>query len=241
MSCGTGGKSLPPISAFAGDDGRADPVLVAALEEWSAGRSELDRVVVALASARLLVPVLAHEVPDGSVGQDGEREASTGVVALETPDGRTALPVFSGVAALAAWRSDARPVPAEAPRAAASALAEGWSLLVLDPAGPVTALIPRPAVQALAAGLAWAPAVSGGIVRPDVADAIVRVVTAAPHVRSVTVEPGRRSEVAVVVGLAPGLDRVGLSAVLDEVNARLAADPMVALADSLELRPIAAG
>ncbi len=241
MSCGTGGKSLPPTSAFAGDDGRADPSLVAAVEEWVAGRVELDHVVAALAGTRLLVPVLAHEAPDGAVGPDGERAADTGVVALRTPDGRTALPVFSGVAALAAWRPDARPVPAEAARAAASALAEGWSLLVLDPAGPHTVLVPRPAVQALAAGLEWVPAVRAGVVRPDVADAIAQVVRSAPQVRSVHVEPGRRSEVAVVVGLAAGLDRAGLTAVLDDVNARLAADPLVAQADSLELRPVVAG
>jgi len=241
VSCGTGAKSLPPTSAFAGDDGGADPALVAALEEWSTGRAGLDAVVRAVATARLLVPVLAHEVPDGALGPDGEREASTGVVALATPDGRTALPVFSGVASLAAWRTDARPVPAEGPRAAASALAEGWSLLVLDPGGPVTALLPRPAVQALAAGLRWVPAVSGGIVRPEVVEAIVRVVGAATHVRFVRVEPGERSEVTVVVGLAPGLDHGRLRAVLDEVNTRLAADPMVAQADTLELRPVVAG
>ena len=241
MSCGTGGTSLPPTSAFAGDDGRADPVLVAALAEWSAGRAELDLVVSVLATARLLVPVLAHEAPDGAVGRGGERAASTAVVALRTPDGRTALPVFSGVASLAAWREDARPVPAEAPRAAASALAEGWSLMVLDPGGPVTVLLPRPAVQSLAAGLRWVPAVSRGVVRPEVVEAIVRVVGAAAGVRSVRVEPGRRSEVTVVVGLAPGLDRARLTAVLDEVNVRLAADPMVAQADTLELRPVVAG
>ncbi len=240
MSCGTGGKSLPPTSAFAGDDGRPDPGLVTALEDWSAGRGGLDRVVSAMATARLLVPVLAHEVPDGAIGADGEREASTAVVALQTPDGRTALPVFSGVGSLAAWKADARPVPAEAPRAAASALAEGWSLLVLDPGGPVTVLLPRPAVQALAAGLEWTPAVRDGVVRPEVAEAITRVVGAAAHVRSVRVEPGQRSEVTVVVGLAPGLDRAGLTAVLEEVNTRLAADPLVAQADTLELRPVAA-
>ena len=241
MSCGTGGKSLPPTSAFAGDDGRADPALLAALAEWSSGRAELDVVVDAVATARLLVPVLAHEVPDGAVAADGEREASTAVVAIRTPDGRTALPVFSGVASLAAWRADARPVPAEGPRAAASALAEGWSLMVLDPGGPVTALLPRPAVQSLAAGLRWAPAVSGGVVRAEVAEAIMRVVGAAAQVRTVRVEPGQRSEVTVVIGLAPGLDRDGLAAVLDEVNVRLAADPMVAQADTLELRPVSAG
>ncbi|WP_372593634.1 SseB family protein [Actinotalea sp.] len=213
---------------------------MAVTEGWAAGRARLEEVVAALAGARLLVPVLAHEVPDGAVGVDGEREADTGVVALRTPDGRTALPVFSGVAALAAWRRDARPVPAQAPRAAASALAEGWSLLVLDPAGPVTVLVPRPAVQALAAGLEWTPAVRDGVVRPEVAEAIVRVVGASSQVRFVRVEAGERSEVTVVVGIAPGLDRAGLSAVLDEVNSRLAADPMVAQADTLELRPVAA-
>ena len=241
MSCGTGGKSLPPTSAFAGDDGSPDPALVRATQEWAAGRAGLEDVVAALADARLLVPVLAHEVPDGTAGDDGEREADTGVVALRTPDGRTVLPVFSGVSSLAAWRHDARPMPAEAPRAAASALAEGWSLLVLDPGGPVTVLVPRPAVQALAAGLPWYPAVHDGAVRAEVAEAIERVVGGAPHVRTVRVEPGVRSEVAVVIGIAPGLDRTALSAALDTVNTRLAADPVVAQADSLELRPVVAG
>ena len=240
MSCGSEGKSLPPTSAFAGDDGRAEPALTAALDDFASGRARLDQVVAVLARSRVLVPVLAHEVPDGGIGQDGEREATTGVVALRTPDGRTALPVFSGIDALTLWRADARPVPAEAARAAASALAEGWSLLVLDPAGPQTLVVPRPAVQALAAGMEWVPAVNDGVVRTEVADAIVRAVNGVPHVRTVTVEPGLRSDVAVVLGLAPGLDRATLTAVLDSVNTRLAADPLVAQADSLELRPVAA-
>ncbi|HMO11780.1 MAG TPA: SseB family protein, partial [Actinotalea sp.] len=155
------------------------------------------------------------------------------------PDGRTALPVFTSVAALVAWRNDARPMPARAPLAAASALAEGWPLLVLDPGGPVTVVVPRPAVQALAAGLPWEPAVTAGVVRGDVADAIERTVTAVEGVMDVRVVPGRAAEVAVVLGLPPGLDRAGLDAVLRRVDAAIATDPVVAQVDSLELRPVA--
>lgn len=247
MGCGVpsgdGPRELPPVSAFAGDDGSPDPRLAAVLGEHAEGQAEIADVVEALALTRVLVPVLAHEVPDGAAG-DGpfaEREVETSVVALRAPDGRTALPVFTSVAALSAWRVEARPMPAEAPRAAASALAEGWPLLVVDPGGPVTVVVPRPAVQALAAGLPWHPAVRGGQVRADVREAITRCVAQVAAVHSVDVEPGRRSEIAVVVGLPRGLDRAGLEAVLAQVNDRLGADPMVAQVDTLELRPVAAG
>jgi len=235
---GPGPKELPRTSAFAQDDGAPDPVLVAVLARHTAGEADLPDVVAALVGTRVLVPVLAHE--GGPTGHE-DREGSTAVVALRVPDGRTALPVFTGVPALTAWHAEARPVPAEIARAAASALAEGWQVLVVDPAGPVTVVIPRPAVQALAIGLPWEPAVRAGVVRPDVAEAVGRTLAGVVHLRSVRVEPGRRSELAVVLGLAPGLDRAALSAVVDEVNTRLGADPMVAQADSLELRPVTAG
>lgn len=232
-------RALPPTSPFAADDGTADPALTAVLSRYAAGDADLADVVSALAPTRVLVPVLAHEVPDGAVAHDGEREATTGVVALQAPDGRTALPVFTSVAALAAWRRDARPMPAEVPRAAASALAEGWPLLVVDPGGPVTVLVPRPAVQALAAGLPWLPAVRAGVVRQDVGAAVEATVSGVPGVLGARLEPGRAAEVAVVVTLTPGLDRAALGAVLDEVNGALARDPMVSQLDSIELRPVA--
>ena len=34
-----------------------------------------------------------------------DKEASAGIVALRAPDGRTALPVFTSVATMAAWRA----------------------------------------------------------------------------------------------------------------------------------------
>jgi hypothetical protein len=214
-------------------------VLAAVLARHAAGEADVADVVAVLAATRVLVPVLAHEVPDGAVAHDGEREAATAVVALQAPDGRTALPVFTSVAALAAWRPDARPMPALVPRAAASALAEGWPLLVLDPGGPHTVVVPRPAVQALAGGLEWFPAVRGGAVRADVAAAVEASVAGVGGVLGARLEPGRQSEVAVVVTLAPGLDRPALAGVLEQVNRALAADPMVAQIDSIELRPVA--
>ena len=161
------GRELPPTSAFAGDDGSADPRVAAALAALGDGTGTLAGVVEALAGTRVLVPVLAEleaaeTVEVGGHAHTVDKEASAGIVALQAPDGRTALPVFSSVGAMAAWRRDARPVPTDVVRAALSAVSEGWELLVLDAGGPVTALLPRPAVWALAQQQPWRPAVLPG-------------------------------------------------------------------------------
>lgn len=238
------GRALPPSSAFAGDDGSADPVLVAALAECAPREPGADagaalvRVVEALAGARVLVPVVAgleaSEVTEAGLQVD--KEASAAVVALQVPDGRTALPVFTSVDAMARWRPDARPVAAEAARAATSAIQEGWEVLVVDPAGPVPVVVPRTAVRALASGTRWTPTVRSGAVDGRVREAVGRL-TEIEHVRSADAEPGRAAEVAVVLGLRAGLDRRGLDRVIAQVNARLAADPVVVeQVDSIELR-----
>ncbi|RYV52509.1 SseB family protein [Pengzhenrongella frigida] len=235
-------RELPPSSPFAGDDGSADPGLTAALEALAAGRGALSDVVAALALTRVLIPVLAEpEVADvvvhAGTAHTVDKEASAGIVALRAPDGRTALPAFSSVASMAAWRAEARPVPTDVARAALSAVAQGWEVLVLDPGGPVTVLVPRPAVWALAQQVPWEPAVAAGVVDDAVGAAVRAAVTGVPHVVRGDVEPGRRAEIAVVLALEPGLDRAGLDDVLARVNAALAADPTVAArVDSLELR-----
>lgn len=237
------GRVLKP-SPFSGDDGSADPALADAVARYARQEAGLEVVVTALAPARVLVPVLA-EVEQTGAGEHGlavDTAASAGVVALAAPDGRQALPVFSSVAALTAWRSDARPVPVEAARAALAAVAEQWSLLVLDPGGPVTVVIPRPAVWAIAQQKEWRPAVTRDGVDPQVAGAIVAALDDIPAVAQVCAEPGGQSEVAVVLALRPGLDRAGLDAAVQAVNARLAADPVVTdRVDSLELRITTAG
>lgn len=232
-------RALPPTSAFAADTGAADPALAAVLDRHAAGHADLPDVVGVLAGLRVLVPVLAELEEQGvtEAGLHVDKEASAGVVALRVPDGRTALPVFTGVEAMAAWRADARPVPTAAPRAAAAALAEGWELLVLDPAGPVTVVLPHPAVRALATGGPWVPAVSHGAVRPEVRAAVRTALAGTPRLADVDAVPGTRAEVAVVLSVDAGLDRPALDGLLSGVSAALAAsDVVTGEVDSLELR-----
>ena len=105
------GRELPASSPFAGDDGACDLRLAAALEAYGRGDGSLAQVVRALAGTRVLVPVLA-ELEAADVVEVGEhqhtidKEASAGIVALRAPDGRTALPVFSSVSSMAAWRKE---------------------------------------------------------------------------------------------------------------------------------------
>ena len=111
-------------------------------------RAEVD-VVAALAEARLFVAVVAVT----------DQAAQMALLTMTEADGRRALPVFTSVAALAAWRPEARPVPVPGPRAALSAVAEGCDLLDLDPAGPTRFLVRRPAVWALGRGAGVDPVV----------------------------------------------------------------------------------
>jgi len=240
------GRELPPSSPFAGDDGSADAGLAAVLARYAADDAALADVVAALAGTRVLVPVLAElEVAD-VVEHDGrahtvDKEASAGIVALRTPDGRTALPVFTGVEAMTRWRADARPVPTAVARAALSAVAEGWEEMVLDAAGPVTVALPRTAVYALAQGLAWQPAVQDGQVDEEVRTAVRAALADVRLVVDAEAVPGTRAEVAVRLALPAGLDRAALDRVLAQVNDALAHDPVVAArVDSLELRVRAA-
>ncbi|MEP7764869.1 SseB family protein [Sanguibacter sp. 25GB23B1] len=233
------GRALPGASPFAGDDGSADPQLVELLAGHAAGTTSLAAVVARLAEVRVLVPVLAEleAVGEGEHGHVIDKEASAGVVALLSPDGRRALPVFTSVASMAAWRGDARPVPADAVRAALSAVSEDWALLVVDPGGPASALVPRPAVWAIAQGKQWRPAVVGGAVDAEIAEAVRDAVSGLPSVARVRAEPGRTAEVAVVLAIDSGLTRAQLTTVLDGVNAALAASAVISeRVDSLELR-----
>ncbi len=238
------GKELPGTSPYADDDGSAAPELQAALDRFAAvGVAALPELVGALERVRVLVPVLAEAVVVEEVdGLQVDREASTGVVAISAPDGRQVLPVFSSVATMAAWRTDARPVPVQARQAAGSAVTEGWELLVVDPGGPVTVQVPRTAVWALARSEPWRPAVvpdAAGepVVDPEVAQELAVAALVVRGVRAAEALPGRTAEVALRLGIDAGLDRAGLDAVLAQVNARLAAAEVVAdRVDSLELR-----
>lgn len=239
----TAGRALPPVSRFAGDDGRCDPALAVALAV-AEPRERLAAVVAALATARVLVPVLAHLDERAEPGDPGctdhgvvgEKVASAVMVTVAGPDGRAVTPVFSSVTAMGRWDPSARPVPVEAVRAALAAAAEADGLLVLDPGAPGAVPVPRPAVWALAQGRPWVPALDDGAVRA----AVVAAVGAVPGVAGARCEPGSRSEVRVVLAVEAGLDRARLDAVVAAAGQALAADAVVAeRVDSLELAVVA--
>lgn len=223
-------------TGFEGDDGTADPALVAALAGYRDDGAALVDVVRALPRARLLVPVVATLGEQGTGERTGlavEKSAEMAVVTLKGTDGRVALPVFSSTNAMHAWEPGARPVPVDARRAALSAVQEGADVLVLDVAGPVTAVVPRPAVWAVAQGRTWTPSPQD----PQVAAAVTAAACADPLVVEATCHPGTRAELCVVLGVRHGLDRAGLQALTAAVSRRLAADPIVTeRVDSVEMR-----
>jgi len=233
------GKALPPGSAFAGDDGSADAQLLELMRSYQHGEVPLADVIARFAQTRVLVPVLASldkedHTEDGHVF---DKEASAGIVALEAPDGRMALPVFTSVESMAVWRKDARPVPVDAVRAALSAVSENWALLVVDPGSEHSVLVPRPAVWAVARSLPWIPAVSNGIIDEAVSSEISSVLAHIPEVIQASAQAGRSAEVAVVLGIDAGLTRAGLDYVLGQVNTALAGSSLISeRVDSLELR-----
>jgi len=227
-----------PESIFSDDDGSADARLAQALIRYSHAKTPLADVVDALAYARVLIPVLANGERRimGEHGVEKDQVASTGVVAVQMPDGRAALPIFTDVDAMKAWNAEARPIPAEGPRAALAAIAEGWSSLVLNP-GMETVLIPRPAVWAVGQGQDWSPAVVDGSVSEDVREAVSSAVSLDDALRGVDARAGGNAEVTIVLTLAPGLTQPELDAIIERVQRELAHSDVVAQrVDTLELK-----
>ena len=148
-------RTLAP-SPFPGDDGTASiktrQLLAAAAAE--AGPTAYLRAVAALCVDRLLVPVVATATRTGqtSGGLALDKEAEMAVVLLQAADGRRALLGFTGLDALHAWQSSARPVAVTLDRAAQTARAEGAAAVVVDCAGPASLAVEGDVLEQLAAG-----------------------------------------------------------------------------------------
>jgi len=216
------GKDLPD-PGFADDDGTADPALALRLRALAEGRGDPVEVLRALATGRLLVPVVAY-LEQLEVGADGLRHDKTSAmasVAVQAPDGRRSLLAFTSTDALRAWRADARPVAAEAQRVAQAALAEGADVLLIDPAGPVPFALEGSELRALA--LAADPTV-GAHLDPQVAAALAAVCAAEPSVVEATVQPGDPRGVRLVLVVDDRIPIEEFRALVPRVNQALAAD-----------------
>ncbi len=239
------GREFQPNPA-AGDDGSADPRLTDAVARFRSGDATLPEVIAVLHEVRVLAPLIAERGDEG-VGPHGQTVDKTQELALVTvagPDGRGVLPVFSGVDALAAWNSEARPVPVAASRVALAAAGEGTELLVLDPGSPGELGVRRPAFRALALGEPWIPAWDDA----DVLAALGRATAGEGAVRDARLAAGdpdarlAAPEVVVELAVEPGLDRDGLDALVRRVAEAWAREEVVAQrVDSVAIRVVAAG
>ncbi len=119
-----------------GDDGAADETIVRVLAAGGpTGRVDPAALTDALRRARVFVAIEAMLTSaDAATGADKTSEMA--LATLRTPAGATALPIFSSVTTLAAWRGAARPVPVAAPDAWAEAVRLGLDSVVIDVAGP---------------------------------------------------------------------------------------------------------
>lgn len=158
MDSGNELKNIPD-PGFAGDDGGADPALTAALAAFAADPATEPALLGVLRGARLMVPIVAllGEVEVDAQGHKHEKTSDMAVPVIQAPDGRRALPAFTSLAAMSAWRADARPAPVAAPQAAMTAYSEQADTLLIDPAGPVTYLLTGARLRAVAENRDWLP------------------------------------------------------------------------------------
>jgi len=217
---------------LAGDDGSAPPLLLAALRGFRAGELGEAEVLDAARDVRLLVPLIAVRGDEGvgAHGQLVDKTQELSIVTVAGPDGRTVLPAFTSVEALAHWNPEARPIPIDSRRVALAAASEQTDLVVLDPTSDTEFTLRRPAVKALAVGEPWRPAYAD----PEVLAAVeastrgddrirgVRLLSGDPHARLAG------PEIIVELALVPGLDQDAVDAVVRRVGEAWSVDDLIA-------------
>jgi hypothetical protein len=210
----SGGHLNPGLQQFRGDRGGAEPQVAEALAAYQAGQGSEQAALGALSAARLLVPVVAVLAsPEGGpaaspepgddrlagAGGPGDKDSEMVLPTLIGQDGRPAVLAFTGLEALARWRPDARPVPAEADKVWRAAVADGCAV-VIDVAGPV----PLAVEGARLAALAGRQPVPAAHEDPDVRDAVQAAVAGEPVIASFTLAPGRTGGTDLAVTLHTG-------------------------------------
>ena len=219
-----------PEPEFADDDGTLPPALGSVLAAYDEGRASVRDVALAIATARLMTPLVAvldeaMEAPDGLRQEKSSHMASVSLVAA---DGRRGLLAFSSVQAMAAWDPAARGIPVLGAKVAAGALEEGADAVLLDLAGPVRLALDGALLRALGSGaplpLPYAD--------PSVHDAVLAALSGLDDLAGVLLEapePGEDPAPDLVVLVTPvvGADPDALARTVAE---RLVAHPAVAAA-----------
>jgi len=158
---------------FDGDDGSTPPALAQALSLWRENHNgeAMTAVIEALRTSRVLVPLLAEAGDLGYTpeGKKVEKTQELSIVTVEGPDGLPVALMFSDVAALTTWRSDARPVPLEATKVAAWVLDDQMARAVLNAGWEDECVIRRGGIVSLLSAEPYTPPVDDPVVERDIA------------------------------------------------------------------------
>jgi hypothetical protein len=152
-----------------------------------------------------------------------EKTSHLSVVSFRSNAGWHGLLAFTGIDAVRAWDETARPVPVTAVEAAAAALADGRSVLVIDLAGPARTALSGAMLRALAAGRRAVPVHED----PDVVGAVVECTTRTQGVTGVKVlaaDEGQPIDAMVVLRLSIDAD---IDTAVSDVSSALAEHPVL--------------
>jgi hypothetical protein len=217
-------------ASFSDDRGEADPDVAAALDALARGTGSLVELQCALVTARVLSAVVAAPLAESSQSEQpsspGRHGAEMSTVTITGRDGRRALPIFSSLAAMAAWNPAARPFPLPAPDAARGALDEGAVAVIVDVAGPHAAAIEGTLLEALADGVAWTPSAEDERVVVAISAALAGLAV----VSTVGVAPSTSADLSLTVAVSTDTD-AATAAAAEVVQERLRAagfpDPLL--------------
>ena len=223
---------------WAEDDGETPEVIARALAATPFVKMSF---VESLRGQRLLVPLIAEigQTGIGPHGQAVDKSADLAIVAVATPDDRTAIPAFTSVADMLSWKPEARPVPVSINKLCVAAVGEGHTRVIINPATHARALR-RTELAALAQDLKIIDAVSGSEVKQVIASAVKEakdVVMAGvsagdPEARLVA------EEIIIEVGMRPGLTAEELENALVSFVAHLRSGDLDDFVDSFKLKII---
>jgi hypothetical protein len=204
--------------------------VTAALYAYAQGRSGEHEVLMALAEARLLIPVVAMPAQDADAGHTEHHEHAEHTesrldkhsdMALPTligQDGRRGVLGFTSIETLCRWRHDARPVAVHARDACRAVLDENANALVVDVAGPVPFAVEGNRLYTFAEGRP----IPRPFEDPDLLAAIEAAFATEGDVTGVKIGPGASAELSVRFSLAAGADeRTTVQRVADRLAGEL--------------------
>jgi hypothetical protein len=131
---------------------------------------------------------------------------------------------------MAAWRADARPVPADGLRAAASALLDNCDWVVIDATSDTEIVLRRPTLRAIAAQEAWTPPHAD----PQVAAEVGIAVSGDARIIGFTLATGDPQatgvghDLVIQLSLEPGLTPDQFTQLLADFSARIGESQVLA-------------